>query len=88
MINGSLNVIQYVKSVRIRSYSGPHFPAFGLNTERYGVSLCIDSECGKIRTRIDPNTDTFNAGIPTTANWIKIVLKIVPKLVLTKVTKA
>ena len=23
-----------VKSVRIRSYSGPHFPAFGLNTER------------------------------------------------------
>ena len=28
-----------VKSVRIRSYSGPHFPAFGLMTERYGVSL-------------------------------------------------
>ena len=27
-----------VKSVRIRSYSGPHFPAFGLNTERYGIS--------------------------------------------------
>ena len=26
-----------VKSVPIRSYSGPHFPAFGLNTERYGV---------------------------------------------------
>ena len=25
-----------VKSVRIRSYSGPLFPAFGLNTERYG----------------------------------------------------
>ena len=30
-----------VKSMRIRSYSGPHFPAFGLNTERYGVSLGI-----------------------------------------------
>ena len=29
----------YVKSVRIRSYSGLHFPAFGLNTERYSVSL-------------------------------------------------
>ena len=27
-----------VKSVRIRSYSGPHFSAFGLNMERYGVS--------------------------------------------------
>ena len=48
-----------VKIVRIRSYSGPHFPAFGLNTERYSVSLRIQSECGKIRTRITPNTDTF-----------------------------
>ena len=36
-----------VKSVRIQSYSGPYFPAFGLNTERYGVSLCIPSEHGK-----------------------------------------
>ena len=27
-----------VKSVRIRSYSGSYFPAFGLNTERYSVS--------------------------------------------------
>ena len=26
-----------VKSVRIWSFSGPHFPAFGLNTERCGV---------------------------------------------------
>ena len=49
-----------MKSVRIRSYSGPHFPAFELNTERYGVSLRIQSECGKIRTRITPNTDSFN----------------------------
>ena len=48
-----------LKSVRMRSYSGPHFPAFGLNTERYGVSFHIQSECGKIRTRITPNMDTF-----------------------------
>ena len=48
-----------VKNVRIRSYSGPYFPAFGLNTERYGVSLRIQSECGKIRTRITPNTDAL-----------------------------
>ena len=27
-----------IKSVRIWSYSGPYFPAFGPNTERYGVS--------------------------------------------------
>ena len=26
-----------MKSVRFRSFSGPYFPAFGLNTERYGV---------------------------------------------------
>ena len=26
-----------VKIVRIQSFSGPYFPAFGLNTERYGV---------------------------------------------------
>ena len=50
-----------VKSAGIRSYSGPHFPAFGLNTERYKVSLRIQSECGKMRTRITPNTDTFHA---------------------------
>ena len=54
---------QNVKSDCIRSYSGPHFPAFGLNTERYSVSLCIQSECGKIRARITPNTDTFFAVI-------------------------
>ena len=48
-----------VKSVRIRSFSGPYFPAFGLNTERYGVSLRIQSKCRKIRTRKTPNADTF-----------------------------
>ena len=50
-----------VKSARIWSYSGPYFPAFGLNMERYGVFLRIKFECGKIRTRITPNTDTFYA---------------------------
>ena len=32
-------------------FSGPYFPTFALNTERYGVSLRIQSECGKIWTR-------------------------------------
>ena len=45
--------------VRVPSYSGPHFPTFGLNTDRYSVSLRIQSKCGKIRTRITPNADTF-----------------------------
>ena len=38
----------------------PHFPAFGLNTERYSVSLRIQSECGKIRTSKTPYLDTFH----------------------------
>ena len=50
-----------VKGVRIRSFSGPYFSAFGLNTERYEVSLCIQSKCGKIRTRKTLNTVTFYA---------------------------
>ena len=44
-----------------RSHSGPYFPALGLNTERCLVSLRSHSHCGKIRTRITPNTDTFYA---------------------------
>ena len=52
-----------VKSVCIRSYSSPHFPAFELKTEGYEVSLRIQSESGKMRTRITLNTDTFHAVI-------------------------
>ena len=50
-----------VKSVHIQSYSGPHFPAFGLNMERYSISLQIQSKCGKMQTRITLNTDTLYA---------------------------
>ena len=50
-----------VKSVHIRSYSCPYFPAFVLNTVIHGISVRIQSECGKIGTRITPNTDTFYA---------------------------
>ena len=59
----SSNIIKSycVKSVHIQSYSGPYFPAFRLNAERYRASLRIQSECGKIRTRITHNTDTFPA---------------------------
>ena len=50
-----------MKSVRMRSYSGQHFPLLGLNTERCGVYLRIQSEYEKTRTRITPNTDTCYA---------------------------
>ena len=33
----------YIRSVRIRSYSGPHFPAFWLNMERYEVFFSVFS---------------------------------------------
>ena len=32
-----------------------------MNTERYGVSLRIQSEYGKMRTRMTPNMDIFYA---------------------------
>ena len=44
-------------TVCIQSISGPFFPAFGQYTEIYTVSLCIQSECEKIRTRKTLNTD-------------------------------
>ena len=50
-----------MKSVRIRCFSSSHFPTFGLNTERYFVSPRTQSECGKMRTRKYPTTDTFHA---------------------------
>ena len=61
-----------VKSVRIRSYSGSHFPTFELH---------IQSECGKMRTRITPITDTFHAVLELdyhdqkVASWVAEQLK-------------
>ena len=48
------------ENVLIRSFSGPNFPAFRLNRQRYSVSLCIRSEYEKIGTRKTPSTDTFH----------------------------
>ena len=64
--------IHCVKGVRIWSYSGPHFPAFGLNTF---VLLRIQSECGKMWTRITPNTDNLiPRAILKTLNWASFSL--------------
>ena len=40
-----------------------------MNTENYSVSLRIQIECGKIRTRITPNTDTFQAVPLESRKW-------------------
>ena len=71
MALASSAMIYWVKSVRIWSFSGPYFPAFQLNTERWRVSLPIESECGKIWTRETPNTDTFHAVLLELQPWAK-----------------
>ena len=58
----------------------PHFPVFRLNTETYRASLCIQSEYGKMRTRITPNTVTFHA--------VVIILELLQKSNWSKVSKA
>ena len=45
------NFYHCVKIVRIWSFSGPYFSAFGLNTKIYFVNICFQSKCGKIWTR-------------------------------------
>ena len=50
-----------MKSIRTQSFSCLCFPAFGLSREIYSTNLCIQSRCGKIRTRKNMNTDTFYA---------------------------
>ena len=42
-------------------FSGPYFPTFGMNTERYEVSLRIHSECEKYGPEETPYLDTFHA---------------------------
>ena len=42
--------LRCVKSVRIRGYSGPHFPAFGLNTSPYSV---------RMRGNVDQNNSKY-----------------------------
>ena len=49
-----------MESVHIRSFSAQNIPIFGLNTEKYRVSLQIQSECEKIRSYKTPNTVTFH----------------------------
>ena len=50
----NLLILFCVKIIQIRSFSGPHFPVFGLSSEAYYVNLRIQSKYGKIRTRKVP----------------------------------
>ena len=55
------NSITALKMSKYGIFSRPYFPAFGLNTKRYGLSLRIQSECGKVLTRKNSYLDTFQA---------------------------
>ena len=68
--------IHCVKSVQIRIFSGPHFPTFGLNTERYEVSLRVQSECGKYGPEKTPYLDTFHKVIVSSINGMHLLLKL------------
>ena len=48
--------ITFYRFLVVISWNQLFIPAF----YTYGVSLCIQFECGKMRTRITPNTDTFH----------------------------
>ena len=54
-------------------FSGPYFPAFGLNTERYEVSLRIQSERGKLRTRKNSVFGNFTQWM--LLQWVNIFIK-------------
>ena len=55
LLHGTLH-----KKCPYSNYPDQYFPTFGLNMERHSVCLRIQSEYGKMRTRITPNTDTFH----------------------------
>ena len=48
-----------VKSVQIRSFSGPYFPAFGMNTEKY--SEILSQNAGKYGQEKTTYLGTFHA---------------------------
>ena len=54
-------------------FSGPYFPAFGLNTERYRVSLRIQFEWGKIRTRNNSVFGHFSRSAEYTSDHITCI---------------
>ena len=69
-----------MKSARIRSFSGPYFLAFGLNTE---------SKCGKVQTRKTLNTATFDAAgfhLTTRDSYFTILIEVLTNHILAKET--
>ena len=68
LLEENINVINCVEILGVRSFFRPYFPTFGLNTERYGVFVRIQSKFGKMRTRKISNIDIFHAVISNCKN--------------------
>ena len=64
------------KLSKYRAFSRPYFPAFRLNTERYFVSLRIQSECGKIRTRKNYVFGHFSRSENINGKYLEVLIKI------------
>ena len=64
-----MDTVHCVKRVRIRSYSGPHFAWLELNTKRPDVSLRIQSEYVKMRTRLIPIKKLFCTVVVLSILW-------------------
>ena len=74
-----------MKSALIRSFPGPYFPAFGLNTDRCSGSFRIQSQFDKIQTRKTPNTYTFHSVLIITLNspmWILVIISSIRSLLI------
>ena len=65
-----------VKSVRIRSYSGLHFPALALTTERYSVSLRIFSRSGHHKLYITHDTQDVRQGSEWASDTTSVMYRI------------
>ena len=78
--SGKHNILLSKSTLREKCpYSEFFWSVFSRIRTEYGVSLRIQSECGKIRTRKTPNTDTFHVvqmtgfymKCNTGLNWVK-----------------
>ena len=59
LLTKSIHTIHYVKSVRIWSYSGPHFLRIFLHSFEYSVPLRIQSDSGKMWENVEKNNSEY-----------------------------
>ena len=69
----NLHEITAWKMSKYGVFSGPYFLAFGLNTERYSVSLRIQSEWRKIRARKNSVCGHFSRNEYIVFRWLQMM---------------